>query len=134
MKLNLAEARQLLARAVENRGEEFVYDKDQYGGVCAYFDPSDGTPGCIVGQVLSFKGVTLETFINWAETYRAESDHTYAPNLNTSGVTDLVDYHFIDADNQTLEYLALAQSRQDTGATWGQALRRAEQYVEEIGA
>ena len=64
------EAVALLQRAVEEKGADYVYEHPTYtdpetneeveDSTCFYFDPGAGTPSCIVGHVLAYKGVTME--------------------------------------------------------------------------
>ena len=107
--ITAAEARELLTRAVEEKGADYVYPRsvDEALG-CAYFE-DDGTPSCIVGHVLAYKGVTLETLP--------------LPDFdNNASVWALQRSGFLEADDRASEALRRAQGRQDGGGDWGEAL------------
>lgn len=97
--------RDLLARAVEEKGADYVYpeaEKAQYliigDPVCSYF--YEGKPSCIIGHVLSYLGRT-----------KASEGSNASTVLRGFGFT--------------LGELAAAQSAQgaqDQGGTWGGAL------------
>lgn len=95
-------------RAVEAKGEDYVYDG--VSGACSYFEPVDQTPSCLVGHVLADLGYTAEDLVGY----------------NYSNVTDLVRERVLEVDrNETLVMLRRAQNLQDTGSTWGVAVERA---------
>lgn len=113
--LTFDQAKALLERAVEEKGKDFRYTqpKDEWGhGVCVYFDPDTKAPSCLVGHVLSYVGVTADI---------VESSLT---NFSTD-VDDLYEKGVLKADGETLMLLTLAQSEQDEGNTWGDALEEA---------
>ncbi|MGW0626137.1 hypothetical protein [Streptomyces sp. NPDC002758] len=114
VEITLDEAKTLLARAVEERGADYTYKMltidDE--SLCAYFDPATKECSCIVGQVLSYKGVTFEDL-------NSEGMNTYA------NVEALADKGFIKADNEVLALLEIVQSEQDAGMPWGRAVEEA---------
>ncbi|MCT2594240.1 hypothetical protein LHJ74_30770 [Streptomyces sp. N2-109] len=72
-------------------------------------DGSNPRPGCVAGHVMYRLGIPLDTLKRW------------------EGVDALsLMQEFTDADKYTREALDVAQTRQDAGATWAQALHAAE--------
>lgn len=128
--LTLDQARELLRAVVAEHGEDFRYT-DPRGPSCLYvtreyaiehwgWDPDRvvGQPGkrCVVGTLLDRHGEVWhrqEKF--WDQTVEG------IQNANPG------DYFTPEAS----EYLRIAQSRQDRGETWGQALEAAEAWAEE---
>jgi hypothetical protein len=131
VEITKAEAEELLARAVKERGKRHVYRHPVvpgYGELCVYFNPEDGAPSCIVGHVLAYKGLSLDSLV--------QGDI----NLNTyAAVGTLIDLDVIKVDSETQALLEIAQSEQDSGMPWGRAVKearetcgtRAEQYETE---
>jgi hypothetical protein len=117
VEITLDEAKELLGRAVKEKGEDYVYEPLREGGrphgrpQCAYFNPEDGCPSCMVGYVLSYKGVTYESLD--------------ATGSVVTEVQDLVEEGHLQVDNETLALLTVAQVEQDQGQTWGRALEEA---------
>jgi hypothetical protein len=98
-------ATELLERAVNQRGADFVYSKDGSSGPeggCYYF--MEGEPSCIIGTILSYLGIKPSQV---QEGSNAESQ-----------VRSL----FPDTSDVVLEALNEAQTKQDRGDTWGEAL------------
>lgn len=107
-------AKTLLERAVEEKGEDYVFRPRNDNGYW-YFNPEDGTPGCIVGHVLHYKGITVEDI----------------GELNVAcGVGMLKDHGVIEADSQTMDLLENAQTEQDQGETWSNAVKDAVDFAE----
>lgn len=120
-------ALELLIDVVDRAGEDFVYEhKDmtdlrgsfEYGGLsrgCRYVE--EGHPSCLVGHVLVRTGVSLEAL----------------NKLDMLGVSasSLADYG-IQADMGAQRVLGAAQEVQDSGKSWGEALRMARQRYEQI--
>jgi hypothetical protein len=106
VEITLDEAKELLGRAVKEKGADFVYQPitDMGRTQCAYFNPSDKAPSCMVGYVLSYKGLTYE---------RLETT-----NSVVTEVQELVEEGHIKVDNETLALLTVAQVEQDQGQTW----------------
>lgn len=119
IELDLAETKELLAAAVAERGEDYVYANP--GGTgneginCLYVHIVDGekTCGCIVAWVLHQAGVPLASLAG------REGD-------NATAVMDaLSQINVIEVDLDATELLQDVQERQDRGIPWGQAVREA---------
>lgn len=115
---SVEQARELLVKAVEDRGVNYTYDYKFDSAVCRYVH-RDGEPGCIIGHVLEQMGRLDEV--------------EYDTTLNTSGVDTL--HHeiglFSGVEKETLfEGLQSAQGEQDSGGTWGKALQAFDWAVE----
>ena len=108
-RLEFDETVDLLRDAVEERGENYVYEKPPGSAYCEYVH-SDGTPGCIVGWVLAKKGAKPEDF---------EGESEAGHSLNSTGVDDLFRSEFIEADERTRQLLSIAQGKQDGQFPWG---------------
>lgn len=109
----------LLKRAVLEKGADYVYrdpnDKDARPE-CSYFEP-DGSPSCIVGHVIHYKGVELDDV---------------AP-LNTGLAVDvLVSDGIIAGDEYSMDLLTDVQGFQDHGMPWGEAVRRSIEDIERL--
>lgn len=110
------EARTLLVRAVEEKGADYVYphvdaDDPEYHGPCLYI--RHGLPDCIIGHVLYYLDVP-----------------TYAiRECEGGGAATTVKRFFPDTDAYVLNALDTAQSSQDQGETWGQALEAFDKAV-----
>lgn len=99
-------AKDLLQRAVEERGEDYVYPRASSPGGCVYFE-DDGTPSCIVGHVLAYLGYTKDDI----EDFNDQS---------VGAVSDAAPMDF-----QARWLLRDAQIRQDQGTPWGRAVSEA---------
>lgn len=120
-------ALELITDVVDRAGEDFVYEhKDmtdlrgsfEYGGLsrgCRYVE--EGHPSCLVGHVLVRAGVAIETL----------------NKLDVLGVSakSLADYG-VRVDGKASNVLCTAQRVQDSGKSWGEALRMARQMYEQI--
>jgi hypothetical protein len=133
--LTVERTRELLAQAIADRGEGFVYREPLTDVGCLYWhDPRDpghstpyngidpydgrgeqGQPGCLVGYVFHAAGVAA-TELACRERRDAT---TLATDLRNAGWLDS-----IDEDSVTL--LSVAQGRQDDGEPWGLAVEYAE--------
>lgn len=113
-----------LREIVDEKGADYVYNFRE-PSQCVYFDPSDGTPSCIVGHWLARHNVSL-----WDE-----GDGWYTEiNLGTNATSLLDrDYNYVpvdvDADGALL--LEYVQSYQDGGIPWGMALSMAVSRLED---
>lgn len=113
----------LLAEVVADMGEDYVYpDELREGGVegaCYYV--VNGQPACIIGHVLARAGLLDHPVAvgNWNAMRLgvAGLDVDTAPPVTT-----------VDA----ARVLAAAQSTQDDGDTWGEALRCAQERAAEV--
>lgn len=120
-KITIEEARQLLAKAVDTQGRDFVYNPggkgscynmphNRDGHECKYAEDHPCViTGCLVGTAMSLSG-RIENM----EDYRAGSVDVFAAHLSHSA----------------LLYLLIAQERQDLGRTWGEAFDAAEAAVD----
>jgi hypothetical protein len=119
----------LMEGAVALKGEDYVYPKraeseDEIGwGGCDYV--RDGQPSCIVGHVLVAAGVPVEQLA----AHEGNSAWTVVPALKPEwgGVDD--DSHYYPESSPIARALDKAQSLQDAGSTWGEAL---EAFKEEL--
>jgi hypothetical protein len=104
--LRYDDAVEQLRKAVEVRGPDFVYPDEWRSpyGTCLYFR-ADGSPACIVGQVIS-----------------QLSDEVL---LIESSVRVVALKAGIDMDADAEALLQRAQNWQDHGATWGDAIANA---------
>ena len=126
IELTAEKAHELMREAVAEKGEDYVYESPLASGECAYLtyaDPEvpqeDPTgPSCIVGQVLVRVGVPLE-ILRGAEGFRP-----------AKALAELADRGVIvDCPARVVSALNHAQIDQDTGKSWGEALRTFEQWV-----
>ena len=101
---------------VAEKGEDYVYPHAGPGGMdCVYAE--DGMPSCIVGHVI-YRLDPKE----FAKVVELENRSGSAP------ATSLQDEGYISKgmfDDETEQFLYHAQSQQDAGKTWGEALSRA---------
>lgn len=131
--LNLAE--ELLERAVAEKGADYVYSEDEGG--CFYANPTEErgqyVPGCIVGHVLNYLGLSPE------ELHKLDEPHKWHTNVNGDAHTDntninhiddvLEDTFGIELTHPALMLLKTAQGNQDFGESWGDSVRTAKGYV-----
>lgn len=112
IKLTRDTAIELLERAVQDRGADFVYRKhDEYNTACKY--EKNDAPSCLVGVVLAMAGATI-----W-ELKRMDQADEPGMDLHWQGLLP------VEATNQAIDILSAAQLAQDVGHTWGEALLRA---------
>jgi hypothetical protein len=106
MFLRYDDAVEHLRKAVEVRGADWVYPDEWRTPyeTCQYF-LADGSPACIVGQVIS-----------------QLSDEAPVSNTSLKIVASLAGIE-VDADAEAL--LQRAQNWQDHGATWGESIANA---------
>lgn len=115
--LTYDEARELLRRAVAEKGAYHVYKPEQ--DTCQYFDGD--TPSCIVGLVLAYKGVR-----------RIPDDPGHSGLIgNYLTFQTLANSLDLPLDGRTIALLDRAQSNQDSGMRWGDAVIQAEQLTRE---
>lgn len=115
--LTFDEAVSLIQRAIDEKGADYVYGKDERSmrGKCQYFNGDK--PSCIVGYVLFYKGVTRDDLSFWANENRsAKSLCADVPPMYRDEETQM-----IKTDEQTAEFLNWVQDYQDNGVSWGEA-------------
>jgi len=115
--ITLAEVREAIRKAVEDKGRDFRYNPTGHA-YCEYIpllNAPEGDPrrttGCLVGAALASLGVDLA---GWGASIRDEMEWH-----RTEVASE--DYE------QVRDYLAVAQKWQDEGGTWGEAYDRAEE-------
>lgn len=116
-----------LQELVDEKGEGFVYEKrERVEGLapkrCVYVH--QGEPDCLVGQFLAKAGIPLD---------RLEAADVDNYNQGTAA-SELVDKlkaeGLLKVSDRALRALSFAQSEQDSGETWGEALREAKRQLD----
>jgi len=110
--LTYDEAVILLDKAVQTKGEDYVYRpaRTPWDTGCAYFHGKK--PGCIIGHLFALKGVTA---------------YDLGEIRNVMAVGDLIDNGFLTVEDvKTHRLLVEAQSLQDVQVPWGQAVASAK--------
>lgn len=113
--LTLDESLDLLRRAVQEKGQWYVDPNAESDG-CQYVN-GDGQAGCIVGHVFAY--------LDWL---RYIDDYNNTDTVDQ--LADQADFPAIDED--ALLVLRWAQSKQDQGGTWGEALAVAEDKAKTV--
>ena len=114
--ITLDNVRRVAREVVQEFGEDFVYqpvtlfgsDGEEYTS-CMYVE--DGKPSCIVAQILTRLGVSLDDLKKY------EGCTVYSMSS-----------HLIP-DSETRNYLFVMQREQDTCQTWGKSLLAAERSL-----
>jgi hypothetical protein len=130
------QVRDALTAAVEARGRDYRYPGTK-SGVC-FYSFEDGTPGCIVGAVIA--GLDADAF---AELVRREAPWTGAEDgaprrVSAGDVWQVASQSsdvpagdpVISLPYEVIMGLKKAQTVQDDGGTWGQALDEFNRTVE----
>jgi hypothetical protein len=107
--IDAAKAVELIEKAVEQNGADYVDPYAKESGGCRYAH-DDGTPGCIVGTAYFIAGATVEQLV------RMDGDLS----LDIRGFTS--DELPAETARDAREVFAAAQEAQDHGKTWGEAL------------
>lgn len=107
--LDYGQAVVFLEKAIAEKGADYEYeapsiDYETNTAQCVYFH--GGQPSCVVGHVLSYMG------------YESAREGVCA----SLALGDLG----IEADMETMGFLDVVQDYQDTGYSWGEALRMAQ--------
>lgn len=97
-----------IKKAVEAKGQDYVYPRG-LGGRCDY--SRDGEPSCIVGHVFNYLDTEL-----FEKVVRSERHLGFSPQLLA------IESIREDLTSAQLHALRKAQSIQDAGGTWGEAL------------
>lgn len=124
--IGLDEARAIVDKAIEQRGEEFAYgddfDMDAGCRYTAYNSDGDLVPACIVG---------LGMFMFDKNIYKWMTSDLY--DFNNALFKEVAEWAEADRvftiDPMAREYLSSAQNTQDGGRTWGVAREEAEHHV-----
>lgn len=118
--IDLPKARELLAKAVETQGRDFVYKSAAAFGLCTYFpqtwrriadDDVRRKTGCLVGVALKLHGHDVSQLGGSIGEVRRQN-----PDWMTEAAC---------------QYFQVAQNEQDLGAPWGEAHDRAEEHAAE---
>lgn len=104
-------ALELLRKAVEEKGAGWVDPNAAEGQGCQYVD-DQGAPSCIVGHAMVFAGVPSSDLIEDGDVYDLAQGLTHKERLYL--------------ERGALRVMMEAQSWQDRGTTWGEALEAAE--------
>lgn len=115
-------ALELLHAAVNERGEDYVYPK--HDDRCYYVN-EDHTPGCLVGAALVNAGVTIDQLIEFGDGGEIYGSSEMAGDLCYT----LRDHEIAEIDAYARTLFSLAQSVQDRGDTWGDAVREADAHA-----
>lgn len=125
--INAENALTLLAAVVAEKGEEYRYPGADDGN-CSYTN-ADGTPSCIVGHVLKKLHVPLDK----VRAFEWDEDGSIRESTAVSGILGewgpYADSVSAKADHNAVIILQAAQSKQDDGSTWGEALAYAQDYA-----
>lgn len=118
------QALEALRKAVKLKGEDYVYpEEEKFMGSCRYAN-DEGSPSCIVGHVVYI--LDPEAFKHLAAV-EAEQETTAVEDLTIAYEGSYLPEDFWD--RATARVLQEAQSKQDTGSKWGDALGAAEDAV-----
>lgn len=109
-RLTKPEVLDMLKREVEKKGADYV-DPGANDFGCRYVNEDQKTPSCIVGHILINNKIVPPDFF-------------FEHNLNETDVSDVSEH--VPMTPAALEALVAAQSKQDRGATWGEALKAAK--------
>jgi hypothetical protein len=109
---------ELAREVVAEFGEDYLYPEDHKRGEierdgissCVYVH--DGKPSCLVGQILHKHGVSLEDL--------AANEFQGAWSVSE---------RYAGADYHAKFFLDVAQGKQDSGMSWGEAVRLAVEHV-----
>lgn len=132
--LNFDEAVTLAKRAIAEKGEDYVYSRTSLL-FCNNFNEEDGSPSCIVGHILSYKGMAWGALRNRQDAHNEQAGNgVFQAIYNSAGVSTLVNDEVIALDSsKTEDFLSELQNLQDNGAPWGKALNAALAEVEDWG-
>lgn len=118
---------ELLERAVEEKGADYVDPNSLNGSGCQYAD-ENGAPLCIVGHVFSYLGEPLApTSDVWDEAIPWNADTDAASLIDDGEFKEIV----VQDDNVVASVLYAAQVQQDGKRTWGEALEAAKNRLAE---
>lgn len=108
--ITVESTRQVFDRLIAERGADYIYQRPSGADECLYFDPTEGGPSCIAGQVFAAHGYS-------------EHDVT-----EYTGASEVLEELGIE-DPILRRYLDTAQENQDSGVPWGEAVAAAERAI-----
>lgn len=113
--LTLDKAKELVLKAIEEKGEGYVYENPDGHDSCSYVHGD--VPGCLVGHVLFAAGVPLE----WMSDLEGDS---------ASGVLGLAEIGGLLATSGSVRtFLRDIQECQDSENTWGDSYKYALERI-----
>lgn len=112
IELSFSKVVEISQALVEEFGEDYIYSKED--GVCVYVH--DGAPSCFVGHVLHRAGVPLERL------EKADTASWGGGMGADSLIRGLTEEGALATPDSTRSFLSAAQTEQDNGSTWGEAL------------
>jgi hypothetical protein len=118
--IGIDEAVDLLRRAVEDKGPEYIDPNSSEDGCVNMNKDEDGNlcPSCIVGHVLVYAGVDMEFLFK----YNGEAaDTCLLVNEYVEG---------FDITKEAVAVLRVAQQHQDSGKTWRDAVNHARHIAD----
>lgn len=124
-KVTATAAHDLLRKAVELKGKDYIYPTYPYSSLGCYY-AKEGKPDCIVGHVLFDLGVPIAD-MSWDEE-GLERGSMASGNIDIHRLY-LQRAHGLTFEDAAWEMLCSAQTVQDDRETWGVALRSAEAIV-----
>jgi hypothetical protein len=110
------QALEALRKAVNFRGDGWIDPGYEDSRGCKYV--RGGQPACIIGQALSYLGVSVEELTSMDQGFDNVIDDDHIQGL-------LQDMGYV-LDGLALRRFVAAQYTQDGGGTWGKALAKAE--------
>lgn len=117
-RIDVARAVELLREAVAERGADYVDPRAAASRECAYV--KDGQCACLIALALHKGGVTIDTLRGFVGEIREAIDALVERGVDI-GVWIVED---------AVGVLEAAQSVQDLGGTWGNALVAAERFAQ----
>lgn len=115
--INKTRAIELLEKAVELKGSEYVDPKSELAAGCSYADGD--TCGCIVGTAFYINGATISQLLRMD--VEAGNVVDYSNDELPEELTKSAKWTFYEA-----------QMHQDSGKTWGNAVDRARVYADRL--
>jgi len=122
LKLTLDKVHQMVERAIEEKGADYIYPNA--GGPCSYvdFDYSERETtlerGCIVGHIF-IDELKLDMLKLSDSSINEENAVGFLGHLARESEIEMPDNH--DERQAIWKYLSALQQSQDNGRTWGQA-------------
>lgn len=128
----------LAASIIEERGRDYVYERQEGSGICTYWHSGNGEPwhnrdhtaiatgrpGCIVGHILHRLGASPEGIAS------LDGQGSVGYIATTHGAPSLVEERIgVRFTDKAVDFLREVQSRQDKGATWGEAFEYGKGYI-----